>query len=142
AAAATEGAVARAQKSAQQGGVQPMPSHTTGQAALGAQVANAEMVATTADCLAAPVFSMADALHAVLARYLHSLAAGQVAQGPRNEDRRGQVAWQTTHAAVRRRCHCGNQTRQPALQRRAHRPDDLWRRAEISHQQTDGGADS
>ena len=79
---ATEGAVARTQKSAQQGGVQPRPSHTTGQAALGAQVADAEMVAAAADCLAAPVFSLADALHAILARNLHSLAAGQVAQGP------------------------------------------------------------
>ena len=51
-------------------------------AALGAQVADAEMVAAAADCLAAPVFSLADALHAILARNLHSLAAGQGAQGP------------------------------------------------------------
>ncbi len=48
------------------------------------------MVTAAADCLAAPVLSLADALHAILARNLHSLAAGQVAQGPRNEDRRGQ----------------------------------------------------
>ena len=74
--------IPRTQEPAQQGGLHPRAAHATGPTSLGAQTADAEMVATAPDCLAAPAFSMADALHAILARNLHSLAAGQGAQGP------------------------------------------------------------